>query len=606
MYKTLIEHGQRYGARLIRPLSVDRPWEILSHRSMRPAWIILALGLVISFFVWRLVAMAVTNEAQDRFRILTSRIIAKTHLTMTAYEQVLRGAVGLLKVRENTSRKEFGRFVEAMDLDRAYPGLQGLGYAVVIKPADLKKHVEAIRRKGRSDYSVRPSGERPYYSSILFLEPSDRRNKGAIGYDMFSEPVRSEAMLRARDEARPSLSGRVILVQEAKKHARPGFVLFMPVYKSGLPSGTLEQRRRNIAGVVFAPFRADTLMYTILSRELSWVPNNVAFAIYDGSKVSDGKLLFQTPNFAGSDNGSEFTLVEESDFFGRTWTFRFASSPAFDRSVSQIASHLALVSSLLLTMLLFVFITMKTLRQLQLSHLNAQMMLLTRELSHRVKNTLAVVQSIASRSLSNRSSVEEAREVFMKRLHALARAHTLLFENLWRGASLHALARQELEPFGARATIQGPDVQLNASSAQTLALTLHELATNALKHGAMSVEAGKLAVRWSVSIVDGEPTFRFRWQENGGPPVKAPTRRGFGHTLLNQRLGLGGNRPEVLFAPTGLVYQVLAPLKSISAIDQDDDDEQMLRLLEEASDSEGNESSAQAASSASGRTRVSA
>jgi two-component sensor histidine kinase len=330
---------------------------------------------------------------------------------------------------------------------------------------------------------------------------------------------------------------------------------------------------------------------------LSWVPDNVAFAIYDRSKVNEGQLLFKTSSYSGSSTVSEFNLVEESDFFGRTWTFRFASAPAFDASVSHFASNLTLVSCLLLTSLLFVFIAMKTLRQLQLAHMNAQMVLLTRELSHRVKNTLAVVQSVASRSLTNRSSVEEAREVFMKRLHALARAHTLLFENLWRGASLHTLARQELEPFGARATIIGPEVQLNATSAQTLALTLHELATNAVKYGAMSVKGGRLKVRWSVAMVDGEPEFRFRWEEAGGPLVQEPTRRGFGHTLLSQRLGLGGNRPEVQFASGGLVYQVAAPLKSISTIDQDDDHQEMWRLLDGASEAE-----ADAGSNKSGRT----
>ncbi len=217
------------------------------------------------------------------------------------------------------------------------------------------------------------------------------------------------------------------------------------------------------------------------------------------------------------------------------------------------------------------FVAAMALRQMQLTQANAQMSLLTRELSHRVKNTLAVVQSVASRSLSDGRSVSEARNIFMKRLHALARAHTLLLDKSWQGASLRTLARQELEPFAARATIEGPEVALNASTAQTFALVLHELATNATKHGSLSVLAGRVEVTWRIERRrDAAAMFRFRWREIGGPLVSEPTRRGFGRILLAQHIGHGGDRPTITYHPSGLMYELATPLGSITDIVEDD------------------------------------
>jgi CHASE1-domain containing sensor protein/two-component sensor histidine kinase len=571
---------RRHASRLLRPFSVFESSELLWHPSLRPALIILISGIAISVLVWRLVDMAIVAQTKKQFEELSSRVPAQMHLTMTAYEQVLRGTAGLFRVRRDISREDFRRFTSALELNRTYPDLQGIGYVMLLSPSQLERHIEVIRRSGDPQYDIRPEGDRPLYSTILYIEPLDWRNKRAIGYDMYSEPTRREAMQRARDEAKPALSGRVILVQETSPDPQAGFLLYMPLYENGKPRGTLEERRANIAGFVYAPFRASTLINTILNKELSWVREKLNFAIYDGQGVRPSHLLYQTDGYGESETNSSLTLISETNVFGRTWTFSYVSTPAFDEDVSHVASHLALISSLVLTGILFLFIAAKSIRELQLAQLNHQMSLLTRELSHRVKNTLAVVQSIASRSLSGRQSVAEAQEVFMRRLHALAHAHTLLFENLWSGASLHALARQELDAFGARATIRGPEIHLNPASAQMLALILHELGTNAAKYGSMSSTTGALDVNWWVEVREGQPTFHFRWKETGGPPVVPPSHRGFGRTLLKQRLGHGGASPEISFAPTGLVYEVASPLTSITAMREDDDE--MARLLEMA------------------------
>ena len=147
--------------------------------------------------------------------------------------------------------------------------------------------------------------------------------------------------------------------------------------------------------------------------------------------------------------------------------------------------------------------------------------LLVNELDHRVKNTLAIVQSIATLTLKG---IDPAvRAAFEERLLTLSAAHSLLTDENWDGAHLDAVARATLRAARDRISFTGEDLRLRPKSAVALAMALHELGTNALKYGALSVEQGSVAVRWSTS--DGR--FRLHWEERGGPPVVPPVRRGF-------------------------------------------------------------------------------
>jgi PAS domain S-box-containing protein len=188
--------------------------------------------------------------------------------------------------------------------------------------------------------------------------------------------------------------------------------------------------------------------------------------------------------------------------------------------------------------------------------------LLLAELNHRVKNTLAVVQAIAARSLHDGRSLPEARDVLEQRLRTLAGAHTLLTASEWRGADLRTLAARELEPYGARVSLAGPALALEPKAALSLALVLHELATNAAKHGALSTPRGRVAVAWEVSEGVGRRSLRLSWRETGGPEVAAPScARGFGRTLLELAVAyeLGGTS-RLDFRPEGAAYTLDAPL----------------------------------------------
>ena len=184
--------------------------------------------------------------------------------------------------------------------------------------------------------------------------------------------------------------------------------------------------------------------------------------------------------------------------------------------------------------------------------------LLVNELNHRVKNTLAIVQSIATLTLKDVDP--GVRAAFEQRLLTLSATHGLLTDESWDGAHLVAVARASLRAAHERIRFEGEDLRLRPKSAVALSMALHELGTNALKYGALSVEQGSVAVRWSTS----GGRFRLRWEERGGPPVSPPAHRGFGSRMIERGLAaeLRGEA-RVDWRPEGLVCTIDAPLVAI-------------------------------------------
>ncbi|WP_457091813.1 sensor histidine kinase [Microvirga sp. P5_D2] len=191
--------------------------------------------------------------------------------------------------------------------------------------------------------------------------------------------------------------------------------------------------------------------------------------------------------------------------------------------------------------------------------------LLLNELNHRVKNTLATVQAIVSQTLRNAPTPPEARALIEQRMIALSRAHDVLTQEKWEGADLHAIIDQALAPFresgNDRFRVWGPALRLSPRMALDLAMALHELATNAVKYGALSNASGTVDLTWEVDVGSTPPRLKLRWQEHGGPPVEAPSRRGFGTRLIERSLAqdLGGEA-RIEFARTGVICTVDTPI----------------------------------------------
>jgi PAS domain S-box-containing protein len=199
---------------------------------------------------------------------------------------------------------------------------------------------------------------------------------------------------------------------------------------------------------------------------------------------------------------------------------------------------------------------------------------LMREISHRSKNLLSVIQAIAGQTGRTAGTIEEFEARFNQRLYGLAASHDILVDQGWRGAPLADLARLQLAPFietdSSCLVIEGPEVIVTAQAAQALGLAFHELATNAVKYGALSTKTGKVKVVWRFDE-DAERPLRLSWVEESGPTVAAPSRKGFGHVVLEHIVASSvDGRVTMDFAPNGLQWTVLIPRANLVTTNSED------------------------------------
>ena len=188
--------------------------------------------------------------------------------------------------------------------------------------------------------------------------------------------------------------------------------------------------------------------------------------------------------------------------------------------------------------------------------------LLIGELNHRIQNLFAVVQSVALHSLGGNHPLGEAREMFIDRLQSLGRAYTMMTEQEWRGAPLRQILVAETSAFADRVSLTGLDVMVRQKAAQSFALLLHELTTNAVKYGALSVPAGRVDVRWNVDREKRPGVFVLSWEETGGPVVTQPTRAGYGRRIIEDTMRRIGKH-QIEYAESGLKYRMEAPVEKV-------------------------------------------
>jgi CHASE1-domain containing sensor protein len=214
----------------------DVSYSAVPHRAWQ-AWALLAGGLIVTALAAHYAKSVADVAVQREFEFRCNEIQIKIEDCLKDHEQILRsGAAFFEHSGGGVSREEWRRFAERQGIDQRYPGIQGIGFALRIPRQNLEQHVREIRAQGFPQYQVSPEGEREIYTSVIYLEPFTNGNLRAFGYDMFSEVTRRAAMERARDEDSAALSGKVILVQETDKEAQAGTLMYVPVYRVGMPS----------------------------------------------------------------------------------------------------------------------------------------------------------------------------------------------------------------------------------------------------------------------------------------------------------------------------------------------------------------------------------
>lgn len=222
--------------------------------------LILFLSLLISVFVWTYSKNYFDNRAKKEFESHVHDSIVHIKKRMALYENALRSGIGFFHGSSYVTREDWFYFVKALEIKEQYPGMQGVGFSMMLKPDEITSIEKKMKSEGYTAFNFKPKGNRKEYSSILYLEPMDKRNIQAIGYDMFSEPIRQKAMKNARDTGMASITKKVILLQEIDENVQAGMLMYLPLYKRHATLKTIQERRNALIGFVYGAFRMNDLM----------------------------------------------------------------------------------------------------------------------------------------------------------------------------------------------------------------------------------------------------------------------------------------------------------------------------------------------------------
>jgi len=473
--------------------------------------------------------------------------------TISSY---LRAGAALFSTFDTVQGPMFDRFVNELRMDADFRGAEGIGWAAALQPGEVAGFEQNYRLETKRSIKVTPW---PGFAArrvvpVTYLQPDTERNRRALGFDMYSESARRSAMDLAEAQLRPVASGKVVLRQE-NGTAAPGFLVYMPVFDNSA--------ERRLRGFIYSPFNARDFLKSALQLE-----NRGAMGVrlYDGATSQDNLLAELPPAEATGE-----IVLEEVRIANRPMTLAIESARG---PVLSVLSMITLLFGLLVASLLMVVARLLTQQafedQAALTWLEEQNSIrnsLTRELNHRVKNTLANVLSIIALTRRRAAGLEEFAESLDGRIRALSATHDLLTQSEWGTTPIRAVIVAELAPYAQgedRALrLDGPDVELAPNDALSLGLAIHELATNAAKYGALSQPGGSVTVDWSLTV---EGLAKIRWREEGGPPVPAQRQRGFGTDLIEKIVAHElGNPVSLEFTPEGVRCTLLVPVRRPAA-----------------------------------------
>ncbi|HEU4710770.1 MAG TPA: CHASE domain-containing protein [Pyrinomonadaceae bacterium] len=313
-------------------------------------YLILLVGLCFTILAYYYFSKLAYEQDLSRFQKSTQEIQDHVRLRVETSLALLRAGTGLFAASDSVEIEEFDRFVQQIDLQKNYPGIYGIGFSLRFTPNELPSVTQRMRQSGFKDFHVWPEDPRNEYNAIIYLQPQNPSNQEAMGFDMFTEATRRQAMERARDTGIPAASGRVVLVQERNdpQNQQPGFLIYAPVYRKKAPISTEEERRAALVGFVYSPYRIDEFLAPITAQK----SYDVSFRVYDGSNENPQNLMHASRDAGGSEK-PRFTTSVNEDVAGRPWTIALATKPSFEAGSSRPWANNTLLIGIFLSFLFF-------------------------------------------------------------------------------------------------------------------------------------------------------------------------------------------------------------------------------------------------------------
>ncbi len=500
---------------------------------------------------------AIERGERERERAVldeTAQVIASSldRRVNTSGSYLIAGA-SLISTLERVPADLFRRFATELRLDADYRGAEGIGWAPIVPRNQIPAFERLVSTEMGVDYTIAPppSGDSKFAVPVTFFEPMTQLDPRAYGFNMYSQGARREAMQEAIRTNRPTATGPVVLVRD-RKSGRKGFIVYMPVFEP-------ETSDERIRGFVYSPFNAQDFLDSVLTRE---VVGRRGVRLFDGDPVPANLIATHAPEKpTGNVTQLEVRLAD------RPMVVEVESARGDALSLLSMITLLFGIAVASLSMLVARLLTQQAHEdQAALNFYAEQNSIrnsLTRELNHRVKNTLAHVLSIVALTRRRANSLEDFATGLDGRIRALSATHDLLTQSDWGTTPLEAVLEAELAPYvgsgNALLDFSGPAVELAPNDALSFGLAIHELATNASKYGSLSVEDGKLSVSWTRLRDD---LVEVVWQEADGPPVAQDRSRGFGTELIEKIVAHELKHPvDLEFASAGVRCTLRVPIR---------------------------------------------
>ncbi|MEP5938047.1 MAG: CHASE domain-containing protein [Erythrobacter sp.] len=534
-----------------RPKSMAGRWLTAYPRAI-PLAIFLAIAAVTALSVFT-IELGEADRERSQMRATAQSISSSLERRGNTSSSYLRAGAALFATVDEINLTLFKRFVRELRLDSAYRGAEGIGWAEVVRPAD----VEAFEHRIGAEMSDGMAVQHSAHSSpdrlvpVTFLQPDTERNRRAMGYDMYSEPNRRAAMDEAERLVRPTASGKIVLVQEGGGDA-PGFLIYMPVFVDG-------PNQSELKGFVYSPFSAQAFLESAID---SVAIGEIGVQLFDGPENAQNLLAVKDPGlFTG------ITIEQEVTIANRPLTLVVESARGEYLSSLSIATLIFGLAVATLLMLMARMLTQQAVEdQASLEYLEQQNSIrdsLSRELNHRVKNTLANVLSIISLTRRRTDDLDEFADGLAARVRAISATHDLLTQSEWGTTPIRSIIEAEAAPYlrmsDSTLELSGPQVEVAPNDALSLGLAIHELATNAAKFGALSVPEGRVSVDWAF---ERDGVVILTWREVDGPPVSPLREPGFGMELIEKIVAHELKSPvDLRFDETGVSCALRVPVR---------------------------------------------
>lgn len=310
---------------------------------------ILVVACALSVYAAYYVSTTMEERRRDQFFADAQETRRRIEARLDTYVQVVRDGTALLAASNEIHFGEFRAFVRRLEVSKRYPGIEAIGFAQRVPRRQLRSFARVIELDGVSRFRLRPEGDRPEYNTIVFIEPMFAETREVIGYDLAADPVQQEAMDRARDTGQPALAGGS---SEAFNVIAPdGVILYVPVYRSGAPIETVEDRRRALFGFVFSPIRAGLLLDNLAASSLQ----PVTFEVYDGTDPRTARLIHAS---AEPTPEPEYESSGTLSVAGQQWLLAVKSVTPASAYIPRDVRN-TLVGGLFFSLLLFVVVRMQ-------------------------------------------------------------------------------------------------------------------------------------------------------------------------------------------------------------------------------------------------------